>query len=207
MAQSKSRADILLTNASGDSLLLPASYYQAVLKHYPELIHHAKPQAPDQLYFSRSSALLFFDSEAGKDLYYDVYAYFLKQSQPGKAAIRKKLDSLFRHIHTLYAQLKCSGGQYYVHRENRIPAYVEYAVHKYSRSPEQSIDNAAKQRLIASLRQLVNDELEIDDDVVGCEAERKQTLPALIVSIDSLITENFYLQEALSFLEATKKGD
>lgn len=207
-AQSKKDTDITIINPSGDTLVIAKKYYQVILKHYPELIHHGMPKNPDQLYISRNNALIFFDSEAGKDLYYEVYAFFLRLSQTDKSVIRKKIDSIFYHIHTIYSQLKCTGRQYYAHRENRIPAYVEYSVYKrsfFTKKPENT--DSLKQAFIAQLHILVNTELEIDDDTAGCEPERKQTLPALISKLEMLITDEFYLHEAISFLEATKKGE
>lgn len=57
-----------------------------------------------------------------------------------------------------------------------------------------------KELYIQSLRQLINDESEIDYETLGQEkAERTKKLNEIVSEVDRLITDNFYLRRAQEF--------
>ncbi|MDR6565767.1 hypothetical protein MRBLMN1_000677 [Chitinophaga ginsengisegetis] len=206
---SQPTGDTLLLANDGDSLVMSKEDWDNITKYYPELLHQDFPESPGLLYAAHSRQSIYFDSEAGKDWYYQVYGFFLKrQNGAAKYAVtRKKLDNLFRFLNTLYGRLHCPFGTYYGHREERISGYVEYSVYLYtlyeSNSTIQGNIAAQKKLYIAMLRQVIADEMEVDNDAVDCAMGRKKELLALVTQIDRLITDKFYLRQAQSFQYAT----
>jgi hypothetical protein len=146
-----------------------------------------------------------FGSEAGRDEYYILYAYFLKQKNEGEkyAACRSRMIDIYSNINSLYAAVQY-GGTYFGHQFSRIIGYAEYAVSLYKdfgQHPEKKYDISKQKGLyIKSLRQLVADEISIGPESTEQEKiDRSKELNALVDKIDKDITDIFYLRRAQEF--------
>jgi hypothetical protein len=97
------------------------------------------------------------------------------------------------------------GGTYFEHQASRIAAYTEYSVYWYAKSKDFFTKNYAiskqKQYYIGSLKQLIKDEVSIDNEVIGSRLKRERILEfnKLVDDLNNLITDNFYLKQAQAF--------
>jgi hypothetical protein len=208
--------DTVIVTLQQDSFPFSKEEYNLLIDHFPKLFYKEYPAHPDLLYATLPAAItgdngnrfLPFISEAGKDDYYRLYAHFLAQRNGVEkyAEQRKLLNLLFDAINNLQDQLHCHGA-YYAHRRARIPGYAEYAVYQYSLYENNGVKRFAigpqKKHYIALLRQMVTDEMKVDDDLVDCATGRKKSLEDLADLIGKLITDAFYLRQALAFQYAT----
>ncbi|MDR2854222.1 MAG: hypothetical protein LBV31_02825 [Prevotellaceae bacterium] len=166
---------------------------------------------PDQVYYclfhcnTDNKKNREFGSEAGQDAYYTLYAYFLKQKNgiDKYAQQRKKLIEIYSNINSLFGHFQY-GGSYFGHQAQRILGYAEYAIYLLS-CAENNIEKTysitkQKDLYIKSLRQLIEDESEIDFETFGKEKiERNKELNSIVDKLDKLITDNFYLRRAQEF--------
>lgn len=202
-AQTISSADTILTAADKDTFILKKADYHIIAAHYPELLYTDYPTQPRLLYAARDGGDDYiFDSEAGYDFYCEVYAFFLKQRNGIEkyVSIRDTMNRLYNNLNLFLGGLGC-GGNYYAHMERRVAAYAEYSVYLrslYTTQEPYRID-LQKKHYIALLRQIVADEMKVDDDMVDCDAGRKHELIKRIEEIDHLITDKFLLEQALIF--------
>lgn len=162
------------------------------------------PESPDNLY-SRFGNNHKFGSEAGQDIYYQLYAYFLKQKNGEKtfSLQRKKLIGIYININSLFSQFQY-GGTYFGHQSSRILGYAEYSIYllpKNKEDIEKTYDISKQKELyIKSLKQLIADEHTIDQQSFGQEkANRLLEMNATVKNIEKLITDNFYLRRAQEF--------
>lgn len=159
---------------------------------------------PDQAY-NCNNDLGVFNSKTGQDQYYILYAHLLQKRNGIEKYddLRTKLTDIYQNINALFGDLQ-HGGTYFGHQHSRIFGYVEYSIYLYSRSKDNfeknySIDKQ-KKIYIASLRQLIDDELSIDTNTFGEEkAKRRKKLNQTVDSLEKLITDIFYLRRAQQF--------
>lgn len=145
-----------------------------------------------------------FNSEAGQDDYYVIYAHLLKK-QTGEDKYVGRRDTLiriYRTINSLFGRLNY-GGTFFGHQYKRILGYAEYAVYCYSQETQPILPydiKKLKELYIQSLRLIIKDGLNIEP-IIEKEvlAEREHTLNQFATELDSLITDNFYLQRAQEF--------
>lgn len=211
-AQAVPAEDTMLVAPGVDTFILKKANYHIIAEHYPELMYVEFPVTPHLLYAVRDGGDdLLFESEAGYDYYCEVYAFFLKQRNGAgqNVPVRDTLMRLFSNLNKLFAGLKC-GGNYYAHMERRIAAYAEYGVYLYVLNDAGKSNKfpvtAQKKHYIALLRQIVADEM-IVDDMAGCDAGRKRELMKLIDETDRLIGSKFCLEQALTFQTGLSAGD
>ncbi|THD34024.1 hypothetical protein [uncultured Flavobacterium sp.] len=159
---------------------------------------------PDQAYYCDDN-LGSFNSEVGKDQYYILYAHLLQKRNGIEKYddLRTKLTDIYQNINSLFGDLQ-HGGTYFGHQNSRIFGYVEYSIYLYSRSKDNFEKNynieKQKQIYIASLRQLIDDELSIDTNTFGEEkAKRRKKLNQTVDSLEKLISDIFYLRRAQQF--------
>lgn len=206
--------DTTIVTLQQDRFTFSRAEYNQLIELFPSLIYDEFPNHPDLSYTALMVAdsdnnFITFTSEAGKDNYYRLYAHFLAQHNGIKkyAEQRKRLNALFDAINTLYTGLYCGGGTFQAHRQARIPGYAEYAVYQYSLYENDGAKRYSigpqKKHYIALLRQVIADEMMVDDDRVDCAASRKIELEDLVNAIDTLIDDGFYLQQALAFQYST----
>jgi len=195
--------DSIKIGNDGDSITYSKEEFNQLIDEHPELIND-QPSDPDLLYYTVGDSQQ-FGSELGKDEYYILYAYFLRQKNAEEKYIelRNTMTGIYSNINSLFAYFK-HGGTYFGHQNSRIQGYVEYAVYRHSQYPagyEKTYDiSKQKQLYINSLRQLVTDEISIDLETPKQEKpERTKELNKIVGNIDKLITNNFYLRNAQAF--------
>lgn len=194
---------MLITAGTGDTLKYSKKKFSAIVDTYPEL-YSDNTQDPDPTYYCNADKKG-FGSEVGQDEYYVLYAYFLKQKNgvDKYAERRKKLIDIYSNINSLFGQLQY-GGTYFGHQASRILGYAEYSIYlyKYYENNLSKTYDISKQKAlyIQSFRQLVNDEIQIDNETLAQEKTmRKKELNDIVGNIDKAITDNFYLRRAQEF--------
>ena len=198
-----SKDTLLIATETGNTLKYGKVEFNQIIDNHPELVGKY-PQAPDQSFYCNADTRD-FGSEVGQDTYYILYAYFLKQKNgvDNHREMRKKLIDIYTNINSLFQQFQY-GGTYFGHQYSRILGYAEYSVYLYSQSKNkiEKTYNITKQKelYIKSLRQLIDDESEIDNGTLGKEKiERSKKLNKIVDDLDKLITDNFYLRRTQEF--------
>lgn len=194
---------ILIATEIGDTLRFAKSDFNKIVDEHPELFQ-AFPEHPDKLYY-RFVKSVDFGSEQGQDVYYVLYAYFLKQKNgiAKYAQQRKNLIEIYSRINSLFGHFQY-GGTYFGHQRMRILGYAEYSIHLFPKEKnelEKTYDiTKQKEFYIKSLRQLIDDESKIDFETLGQEKiKRTKKLNEIVDELDKLITDNFYLRRTQEF--------
>ncbi len=203
---------VITTEIEGISLKFSKEEFNNIVSNQPELYDNLI-DSPDDTY-SRGVMRKFrlrdgkgvnFGSAAGQDTYYVLYAYFMKQKYGSEyVEMRKNLISIFLNINSLFQKIQY-GGTYFAHQCVRILAYAEYAIYEYlfatSVSELKPYDiNKQKDLYIQSLRQLIQNETDIDVHVLGEEKlQRLEELNKIADEIEINITDIFYLRKAQEF--------
>lgn len=149
---------------------------------------------------------LSFGSEVGKDEFYILYAYFLKNKNGIEkySTRRNNLIKIYTDLNSIFGELNY-GGTYFGHQSSRIEGYAEFSIYWFSHYQDffsRPYDISKQKSLyIASLKQLIRDEVAIDNNVVEKHEKAKRILALFetIDDLDKLITDNFYLRMAQSF--------
>ncbi len=194
---------ILIVTEIGDTLKYVKTNFNNIVDRHPEFFEQY-PDNPDQAYFN-SSDYEGFGGEAGKDTYYILYAYFLKQRNGIEefAEQRQKLIEIYSGINFLFGQFQ-HGGTYFGHQHARILGYAEYSVFLMPKDKSDIIKTyditKQKELYIKSLRQLIDDESKIDFNTQREEkVERGKRNNEVVDKLEVLITDNFYLRRAQEF--------
>lgn len=151
-----------------------------------------------------------FGSESGQDQYYVLYYYFLKQRNPSKLddVKRKRLIELFHTYNSLYRGISysCTGFGHQYERIYGIAEYIVYWSKDYDNSDEKYSFTKQKKLYIKLLKQMVAEEVEVDENLFGPEeiskiqkAEKRKYLYSIVDRIDSLSTDWFYLRRGQEF--------
>ncbi len=195
---------IQITNEIGDTLKYAKDKFNNIVDNHTEFFEEY-PDNPDRAYFSKNSNNGEFGSETGRDNYYILYAYFLKQRNgiDTFAQRRKRLIDIYSNINSLFQQFEY-GGTFFGHQSRRILGYAEYSVFlapKYEEDISKTYDFTKQKELyIKSLRQLIDDESSIDNNTLGQEKiDRNKKLNEIVDELNMLIKHNFYLRRAQEF--------
>jgi hypothetical protein len=199
-----------------DTIVYSREEFNDIIDNFPEL-YSPNVTNPDSTYANSkiwvdlvdslgNTKHFSFGSEAGKDQYYILYAWFLKNKQGiAKYAVRrKKLLEIYRTLNSIFGQLNY-GGTYFGHQYARIEGYAEFAVYWFNHYPkvfERPYDMSKQKALyIEGLKQLIRDEVSIDENLFTEEARKKRVIELFryVNHLNKLITENFYLRMAKSF--------
>ena len=102
--------------------------FEQILELHPEISLYP-PLHPDLAY---NKNYVGFVDETGKDVYFTIYAYLLKEKNKGRNSkrLRKKLIDAFlkvNYVHALYKR----GGSGFSHQKPRIAAYAEFNIYNY----------------------------------------------------------------------------
>lgn len=195
---------IIITNEMDDTLQFEKQEFNHLVDNHPEFMA-ANMNHPEVAYYNTTEKEG-FDSEAGQDAYYILYAYFLKL-QNGETKYfdrRKKLIEIYSNINSLFGYFEY-GGTYFGHQHARIPGYAEYSIYLYKpyeiyRTSKTYDITRQKDLYIKSLRQLITDENKIDFNMLGKDKiPRMKTLNKIVDAIDSAITDIYYLRRAQEF--------
>lgn len=186
-----------------DTITYSKEDFNKIVDEHPEFFND-NLQDPDLLYYTIGDSKQ-FSSEVGQDLYYFLYGYFVRQkdNDPKYAELRRKITGIYRNINSLFQHFQY-GGTYFGHQYARITAYAEFAVYQYPKNKAdfQKTYNIAKQKdlYIQSIRQLITDESKIDFMSLGEQKiNRTKELNEIVDSLDTLITNIFYLRKAQAF--------
>jgi len=192
-----------------DSLSFTKKEFKEIIAAYPMLASDYV-RSPDLSYAADpcgargDEMALRFSSEVGKDQYYMLYAYFLKQkAKNSDSGVRRRLLRIYQDINWIQGELS-GGGTYFGHQYARILGYAEYALYCYNvdSSYYQSSYSISTQKklFIQSLRQQIADELQNNYDFTEVDKMKlKKELLATVNELDKLITKKFYLKEAMKF--------
>ena len=195
---------LFIATEIGDTLIFPKEEFNQIVDEHPEF-YSDFAYNPDYLYHQYGSNIINFSSEQGQDVYYALYAYFLKQKNGVEnfAEQRRKLIDIFSNLNSLFSHFQY-GGTFFGHQRLRILGYAEYSIYLYPKNGEKfekTYDISRQKELyIKSLRQLIKDESTIDFETLGKEkVERTKKLNDIVDKLDRLITDIFYLRRAQAF--------
>jgi hypothetical protein len=174
----------------GEKMELSKEKYNLIIDKFPEL-YQFPPLSPETTYrnsplFNDSSywnddRLRFYNSEQGQDVYFILYAWFLKKKNGQQKFVkeRKTLSDIFYHIN----YIKCffsKGGTYYIHLYRTMMAEIEYRIFQISRSDSSFLEStdfqAEKDTLIKSLKKKLFNSTDKDIDSLEKELYTDQTL-------------------------------
>jgi len=194
---------IFIATETGDTLKFVKADFNKIVDEHPDFFQELT-ESPDKVYY-RFVNTVDFGSEQGQDIYYALYAHFLKQKNGVEqyAKQRKKLIEIYSRINALFGHFQY-GGTYFGHQQMRILGYAEYSVYllpKQKNEIEKTYDISQQKELyIKSLRQLIADESKIDFETLGEEkTKRTKKLNVIVNELNNLITDNFYLRRAQEF--------
>lgn len=204
-----------ISSTSKDTLQFSKEEFNDIVDNFPELTS-MNPLPPDSAYNSKIFVVLkdstgeehhlSFNSEAGQDNYYILYAYFLKHKNgiTKYTVRRKKLLEMYRTLNSIFRNLN-HGGTYFGHQYKRIEGYAEFSVYwfkHYEDYFDRSYDiSKQKGYYIGGLKQLIIDEVTNDESIFGLKEklEQQEKLFKKVDELNRLITDNFYLRMAKSF--------
>lgn len=194
---------IFIATEIDDTLKFAKSDFNKIVDEHPELFQEFS-EHPDKLYYRFVNGVD-FGSEQGQDVYYALYAHFLKQKNGISKYIqqRKILIEIYSRINSLFGHFQY-GGTYFGHQQMRILGYAEYSIYLFPKEKEEiekTYDITKQKELyIKSLRQLIDDESKIDFETLGQEkTTRSRKLNAIVDELEKLITDNFYLRRTQEF--------
>lgn len=195
--------DSLQIADDGDTITYTKEEFNQLIDEHPEFFSDI-PQHPDLLYYSVADSRQ-FGSELGKDEYFALYGYFLRQKNDDVkyTDVRNRIKGIYTNINLLFNYFQ-HGGPYFYHQAARISGYAEFTVYQYSKNQEgfgKTYDISRQKELyLQSLRQLIADESNIDFETVRAEKpNRLKSANKIVDKLDSLITSNFYLRKAQAF--------
>ena len=116
---------------------------------------------------------------------------------------RKQLIDIYGNINLLFSNLN-HVGTYFGHQSYRILGYAEYSISllKGKIDDSETYDITRQKDLyVKSLRQLIDDKMEVDDVPFSEEEkeERSKEFNGFVDELDKLITDVFYLKRAQEF--------
>lgn len=194
---------LIIPTEIGETLRFGKKEINEIIENHPEFFEESI-SSPDLTHHKYVKSID-FSSEAGKDIYYALYAYFLKQKNGVKkyGQQRLKLIGIYSKINSLFGNIQ-HGGTYFGHQGIRILGYAEYAIYIMPKEGErlEKTYNISKQKelYIKSLRQLIADEDKVDFNTITKEkSTRRKKLNKIIDELDKSITDLFYLRQAQQF--------
>ena len=206
------KSDSVLVGFPGfDTATYSRTEFNDIVAHFPEL-YRAPIFNPDIAYngcnfSSKPAGGAGFNSEAGQDEFYVLYAFFLRKRDTGRmlAGSRDTLLLIFEEINRIFDDLN-HGGTYYGHQSYRILGYAEYSIYLLSQEAEDfkkrySI-SAQKAAFINQLRQQIADEIGVDNELIGKDqkADARREMLKSVRKINDWIASYFYLREARKFM-------
>lgn len=198
---------ILFITGRGDSIYYHKEFLNKVVDTHPEL-YNDNVSEPDINYLCGNNQDE-FSSEVGRDDYYMLYAYFLQQKNgiSKYKERRKNTINIYTNINQLFGYINY-GGTYFGHQYQRILGYAEYSVYSFDFLKEnlKNYDITKQKDLyIKSLKEIIKDEVETDVELKLNgnyelrKKERYRELMPIIDSIETLITDFYYLRSAQEF--------
>ncbi len=207
---------IIISSNHFDTLKYSKEEFNQIIDNFPSL-YLSIPVSPDISYAQSgyfkdviesdsNKKYLSFGSELGRDTYYILYSYFLRQQHKDSHldTVRETLINIYQTLNEVFGYLY-HGGTYFGHQYNRINGYAEYGVYEYKSFSDihNRLEDISKlkQLYLASLKEIIHNEIEVDNEnpTEKGKFERKYELLKYVTILDTLITNNFYLKKAQQF--------
>jgi hypothetical protein len=211
---------VIIASEHFDTLEYSKVQFNEIVDHFP-IFYDSLPDQPDIAYQKSGifkeyvneegvKKKISFGSEAGQDEFYILYAHFLQKNygEQDLPQRRERLIAIYQTINELFGHLTY-GGTYFAHQYNRINGYAEYGVYQYRSDSSYYLKPYSIQRqkglYLAFLRQRISDdEVSVDSELSKGHAKNESLMELLkyVKTLDSLITDNFYLKKAVEFQSA-----
>lgn len=199
---------IMIYSDEFDTIKYPQSELNLITRNYPVLVDTI-PSDPNEAYVmsgcSSDKKGYRFGSEAGQDEFFVLYGYFLKLKNGEKKyqIQRERLIKIYRTINDIYGYLNY-GGTYFGHQYKRITGFVEYSIYSLINNDGyyKRMYNFTKQKklYILSFKQLIEDELSVDNETFGDDKKiKKIEILDKLRKLDSLILDFSDLKCAQKF--------
>ena len=207
---------VIIALPNSDTIIYQKDEFNELIDNFP-IFYDSLPDHPDIAYHKSgifkevvdsdgNKKTISFSGETGKDQFYILYAYFLQQynKNPELINCRERLIQIYHTINDIFSSIG-RGGTYFMHQYYRINGYAEYGVFLYrlSKQYDEKTYNINKQKklYIALLKQRISDELDYYNDWSESFTKSGQirNLFRQVESLDSMLTENFYLDKAQEF--------
>ena len=173
--------------------------FEQILELHPEISLYP-PLHPDLAY---NKNYIGFIDETGKDVYYTIYAYLLKEKNKGRnfKRLRKELIEAFLKINYIHAYYK-RGGSGFSHQKPRIAAFAEFSLYQKSQNKnlKHSRFEIMKEEFLNELKTNMNQGILKLKNMPNYAKERKILEIGLeIKSLDKLIKTSYILEEVKLF--------
>lgn len=194
---------VFILYAENDTLIYSRDEYNELVDRHPEFFTD-HPIPPDSTYYGHPDNPD-FGSEAGQDLYYVLYAWFLKQKENLSKydEQRSKLRKIFLLLNSMFQKLEY-GGTMYGHMVPRIEAYVEYDIYKYSIQHNEDYSSgfsARKSQFHQKMNHVIATYEKTDFETLGAEkADRYREIKKILSQSFQLISNDFYLKGVINFV-------
>lgn len=185
--------------------------FNAIVDNFPRL-YQDEVLHPDSLYkleFSNPNFAISyeqngsFDSDAGQDRFFTLYAYFLaiKNKDSRFEYLRNHLNKSYATINTIFERLS-RGSTHYIHQSSCIPAYVEYDIYFINNSlrlPEFTKKTRAERfEFIEELNAKIANESQMAD--ISYESENEK-MADLIEKLNEEIVNDYVLFKSKEFIK------
>lgn len=185
--------------------------YNFIIDCTPELWYSKRViESPYKTYHENRAPISLFSGTAEEITYFLLYTKLLRKTKTGKMQIpdeaRKNMILILQHINDAYSYLG-NGGKYYIDESIKIEAYAEYYVYKLYEKEEKKISETQKKQVCSSFW-FVSQYLFDSEDIFGngntpeMIYEKMSKIKTCMESIDMLITNAFYLEAALEYINS-----
>lgn len=203
----------ILSESGYDTLRYSKNDFNEIIDYFPEL-HEEIPDQPD-IAFAKSGEYrniidkdgnkkqITFSSELGHDIFYILYAYFLKPRNSYASLERNKLRECYHIINRIFHTLN-GFGTYFDHQYRRIQAYAAYYTYQYDTSINKEFVADIRQEkkyFLESLKQEVINRISNNNEILPAshKAEVATDLFSEINKLDTLVTTQFILHRVCAF--------
>jgi hypothetical protein len=177
--------------------------YQDDVLHPDSLYKIDSPLNRDFIDLNGQKQNISFDSDAGQDRYFSLYAHFLAIKNKGARFenLRKHLTNSYEAINTIFERLnRC--GTTYIHQSSGIPAYVEYDIYFINHSDRLPVftkkTRAERFEFIEELKQKIENESQMAD--ISYEFE-KEKIADLVENLNEAIVNDYVLFKTKAFIK------
>ena len=184
--------------------------FNAIVDNFPSLYQN-EVLHPDSLYkleFSNPNfAIAYeqnvsFDSDAGQDRFFALYAHFLTSKNKGTRFeyLRKSLKNSYDSINTIFERLS-RGGTDYIHQSSCIPTYVAYDIYQLNHSNRLPVytqkTRADQYEFIEDLKNQIENESTLAD--ISYEFENEK-IADLVNKLNEEIINDYVLFKTKEFI-------
>lgn len=203
----------IISESGYDTLRYAKNDFNDIIDYFPEL-HEEIPDHPGIAYVKSgefrditdkdgNKKHISFGSEQGQDVYFILYAYFLKPRNDYAALQRNKLRKCYHIINRVFHTLN-GFGTFFDHQFRRIQAYAAYDTYQYAPDTDNffSADiKKEKKYFLETLKQEVSNSIKNNNDILPAahKAEVISDLFREINQLDTLVTTQYMLHRICEF--------